>query len=117
LSLFTDLLLAHKGGEVICRKEDDTLGNLLVKTLNQHPQVVWATYVIPQPLVKSIEVSLFTGPQTCSDAKHREFHTRIVNEALTTITNEIRQWQQIWHEAIAKHNRPSTTTGSGVASS
>ncbi len=41
---------------IIIEGEDDTIGNLIAKSAVQHPNVVYATYRIPHPLEKKVEI-------------------------------------------------------------
>ncbi len=41
---------------IIIEGEDDTIGNLIAKSAVQHPNVVYATYRIPHPLERKVEI-------------------------------------------------------------
>ncbi len=41
---------------IIVEGEDDTIGNLIAKSAVQHPNVVYATYRIPHPLERKVEI-------------------------------------------------------------
>ncbi len=41
---------------IVIDGEDDTIGNLIAKSAVQHPKVVYATYRIPHPLERKVEI-------------------------------------------------------------
>ncbi len=41
---------------IVIEGEDDTIGNLIAKSAVQHPNVVYATYRIPHPLERKVEI-------------------------------------------------------------
>ncbi len=41
---------------IVIEGEDDTIGNLIAKSAVQHSNVVYATYRIPHPLERKVEI-------------------------------------------------------------
>ncbi len=49
---------------IVIEGEDDTIGNLIAKSAVQHPNVVYATYRIPHPLERKVEIIISVDKNT-----------------------------------------------------
>ncbi len=77
---------------IVIEGEDDTIGNLIAKSAVQHPNVVYATYRIPHPLERKVEIII-------SVDKNADLGSTI-SEIIHSIKEELEEFKNKIDEAL-----------------
>jgi len=77
---------------IVIEGEDDTIGNLIAKSAVQHPNVVYATYRIPHPLERKVEIIISVDKNADLGAT--------ISEIISNIKEQLEEFKKKIDEAL-----------------